>query len=265
MKNHASTPEIGHLQTLARGLDVLGAFRTDDGPLGNRELALRTGLPKSTVSRITHTLAKFGYIEHIPDIDKFRMGLGALRLGNVAFATIPFMAAADQIMQRLAEELGLAVYLTVKDDNRLVIVHCWRPPAMTGIASIWLNVGFPFSLNNSAAGLAYMASIRAEKAVTMLEHAISTEGAEKEDLIKSVEDARTQLKNRGFFTSLGGWNQAINGLAVPFKNNAPNNPYIFVAGANADALTPEMILQNAGPKMLQCVQQLENSGGYRAR
>lgn len=265
MKAPASTPEIGHLQTLARGLDVLAAFRTDDGPLGNRELAARTGLPKSTVSRCTHTLVKFGYIEHVQELDKFRLGLGALRLGNVAFATIPFMAAADHIMQSFAEDLGLAVYLAAKEGNRLVIGHCWRPPSMMGIASIWLNVGFRFPSNNSAAGLAYMGSIPAENAVTMIEHAIETEGAIKDDLIKSVADARMQLANRGFFTSLGGWNQAINGLAVPFRNNVPNNPYVFVAGANADALTPEMILQNAGPKMLQCVQQIENSGGYRTR
>lgn len=38
---------------LARGLDVLGAFRSGDRSLGNPELAERTGLPKPTISRIT--------------------------------------------------------------------------------------------------------------------------------------------------------------------------------------------------------------------
>jgi DNA-binding IclR family transcriptional regulator len=47
---------------LARGLEVLRAFRPDDGPLGNHALAERTGLPRSTVSRLTYTLTSLGYL-----------------------------------------------------------------------------------------------------------------------------------------------------------------------------------------------------------
>ncbi|MDH3232081.1 MAG: helix-turn-helix domain-containing protein, partial [Alphaproteobacteria bacterium] len=46
---------------LARGLEVLRAFQ-EGGPLGNQEIARRTGLPKPTVSRLTHTLKQLGYI-----------------------------------------------------------------------------------------------------------------------------------------------------------------------------------------------------------
>ena len=47
---------------LARGLEVLSAFRAGDGTLGNLELAKRTELPKTTISRITHTLTQLGYL-----------------------------------------------------------------------------------------------------------------------------------------------------------------------------------------------------------
>ena len=42
-----------YANTLARGLSVLRAFRTSDDGLSNAEIAQRTGLPKSTVSRLT--------------------------------------------------------------------------------------------------------------------------------------------------------------------------------------------------------------------
>ena len=45
---------------LGRGLDVLRIFRAEDGPLGNQEIAKRTGLPKPTVSRLTYTRAQLG-------------------------------------------------------------------------------------------------------------------------------------------------------------------------------------------------------------
>ena len=128
-------PDRRYLQTLARGLDVLRAFRTDDGPIGNRELANRTGLPKSTITRLTYTLAQYGFIEHIESLDKFRLGLAALTLGNVAFANQPFMGPAQRIMQGFVAEHGLAVYLVSRADNQMLIRHCWWPTAANASAS----------------------------------------------------------------------------------------------------------------------------------
>src|SRR5262249_32086896 len=50
------------VQGLSRGLTVLRAFGPGDTSLSNSELAERTLLPKSTVSRLTHTLTGFGYL-----------------------------------------------------------------------------------------------------------------------------------------------------------------------------------------------------------
>ena len=47
---------------LARGLEVLRVFTPTEGLLGNGEIAERTGLPKPTVSRLTYTLTKLGYL-----------------------------------------------------------------------------------------------------------------------------------------------------------------------------------------------------------
>ena len=41
---------------LARGLELLRAFRREGEALGNGELAERTGLSRSTVSRLAYTL-----------------------------------------------------------------------------------------------------------------------------------------------------------------------------------------------------------------
>src|SRR4030095_6610333 len=43
---------------LARGLYLLRAFRSAEDRLSNQELAQLCSLPKSTVSRLTHTLTK---------------------------------------------------------------------------------------------------------------------------------------------------------------------------------------------------------------
>ena len=55
---------------LARGLELLRAFSFDDSFLGNQEIAARTGLPKPTISRLTHTLTKLGYLNYSERLGK---------------------------------------------------------------------------------------------------------------------------------------------------------------------------------------------------
>ena len=47
--------------TLARGLDILLSYRVGETLLGNKDFAIRTGLSKPTVARLTHTLTELGY------------------------------------------------------------------------------------------------------------------------------------------------------------------------------------------------------------
>ena len=72
--------------TLARGLSVLRAFRVTDDGLSNAEIAQRTGLPKSTVSRLTFTLGQLGYLVQSPRDDRFRPGPTLVAVGPQASA-----------------------------------------------------------------------------------------------------------------------------------------------------------------------------------
>src|ERR1041384_8142220 len=71
---------------LARGLEVLRVFTPAEGLLGNGEIAERTGLPKPTVSRLTYTLTKLGYLSHVERLAKYPRAPAALALGYTALA-----------------------------------------------------------------------------------------------------------------------------------------------------------------------------------
>ena len=78
---------------LARGLDVLRAFRPGDAQLANREIAARTNLPRPTVSRLTHTLTQLGYLVHESETERYRLGSAVLSLGIAVHTTLshPFL------------------------------------------------------------------------------------------------------------------------------------------------------------------------------
>ena len=65
-------------RTLANGIDILLAYRPGEALLGNRDFVQRTGLSKSTVARLTHTLAVLGYLRHEAALGKYRLGAPVL-------------------------------------------------------------------------------------------------------------------------------------------------------------------------------------------
>ncbi|WP_332451609.1 IclR family transcriptional regulator [Burkholderia ubonensis] len=71
---------------LARGLAILCAFGPDKGWLGNREIALETGIPAPTVSRLLQSLVALGYLHHDDSSRKYALAPAVLSLGYAALA-----------------------------------------------------------------------------------------------------------------------------------------------------------------------------------
>ncbi|WP_232458684.1 IclR family transcriptional regulator [Burkholderia ubonensis] len=91
---------------LARGLAILCAFGPDKGWLGNREIALETGIPAPTVSRLLQSLVALGYLHHDDSSRKYALAPAALSLG--------YAAVADPGIQADASDTG--VLLGTRDD-----------------------------------------------------------------------------------------------------------------------------------------------------
>ena len=70
------------------GSMCLRAFQPNDGLLGNQEIAARTNLPKPTVSRLTYTLTKLGYLTPVPRFEKYQLAPAAMALGYAALANL---------------------------------------------------------------------------------------------------------------------------------------------------------------------------------
>src|SRR5260370_42233058 len=62
------------IQVVSRAFDVLRCFEGPEARLGNLEISNRCGLPRSTVSRLTHTLPRMGQLGYLPRDQKNRVG-----------------------------------------------------------------------------------------------------------------------------------------------------------------------------------------------
>src|SRR5438045_5914447 len=94
---------------LSRGLDVLRAFQPSDGLLGNQEIAARTNLPKPTISRLTYTLTKLGYLTPVPRFEKYQLAPSAMALGYAALANLGVRHLSEPYREEVMRATGLAV------------------------------------------------------------------------------------------------------------------------------------------------------------
>ena len=91
---------------LARGLELLRAFGREGESLGNRDFSERTGLSKSTVSRLTYTLQKLEYLSYNPDTARYQLAPPVLSLGFSCLAGMPLRQLAN--LQTVFAEGGTA-------------------------------------------------------------------------------------------------------------------------------------------------------------
>ena len=246
--------------TLARGLSVLRAFRPSDDGLGNAEIAERTGLPKSTVSRLTFTLQALGYLTHARRHDRYRPGPALLALGNVAASSIPFVELSGGIMQRLADDTGTLGLLLVRDDRRMLIVKTWRPK---NVSSLWLEVGHRPPLNGSSSGHAFLATLGDEAFARIVALAEGDRGLTSERAEAIRAEAYGQLVGRGFVIADPAQYFAANihAVAKPFQSRDLGEPVIFTCGAMPADLSVERMETDVGPKLHAAVQELERMMG----
>ncbi|HRO61607.1 MAG TPA: IclR family transcriptional regulator [Burkholderiaceae bacterium] len=240
-------------QSLARGLSVLRAFQPGDGPLGNQELASRTGLSKATVSRLTFTLTQLGYLERLHAVEKYRLGSGVMALGRAPHVTLPFIDVASKPMQELADELGALVALAVPDGPWMLLMHAWRPSQSP---SVGLRLGTQMPMTRSAVGLVYLAEIDTRERRHLVDKVLSSTAEERVEIYAEIEAARKSVERDGFVPSFGRWTSRLYAAAVPFRNTQLGAPYAFFTGASSSVIDRDALMNVFGPRLAQCVARL---------
>uniref|UniRef100_UPI0015EFF685 helix-turn-helix domain-containing protein n=1 Tax=Streptomyces sp. WELS2 TaxID=2749435 RepID=UPI0015EFF685 len=106
---------------LVRGVGVLRRLAEAGGTLSPGALERATGLARSTVDRITATLARMGYVRL--DGRDVVLTPGVLELGNAYLAALRLPALLGARADALAGELDESVSLAVADRDGIRFIH----------------------------------------------------------------------------------------------------------------------------------------------
>src|SRR6266566_4429841 len=140
-----------HFRIGDSALDVLRAFHPNDGLLGNQEIAARTNLPKPTVSRLTYTLTKLGYLTPVPRFEKYQLAPSAMALGYAALANLGVRHLSEPFREEVMRETGGAVAVGGRDRHSMIYFGQSRNGLTLGVQ---LDVGSRIPIANTAMGRA---------------------------------------------------------------------------------------------------------------
>ncbi len=243
---------------LSRGLDVLRAFQPNDGLLGNQEIAARTKLPKPTVSRLTYTLTKLGYLTPVPRFEKYQLAPSALALGYAALANLGVRHLSEPFREEVMRETGGAVAVGGRDRHSMIYFGQSRNGLTLGVQ---LDVGSRVPIATSAMGRAYFWSLEADERAVLLRDLREHYGSRWPKLRDGLERSGEIVAKYGFAISAGEWQPDVHAAGVALKLNDGTGPYAFNCGAPAFRFTEDRLINDIGPRLLAMVRNIEAALG----
>ncbi len=244
------------VSAVTRALEVLGAFRPGESPLGNSEIAERTGLPKPTVSRLTYTLALEGYLDFDPRHRTYELGGAAVALGAVALSRRNVRTLALPLMRSLADESAFNVGLGTRDRQKMIYTEACEG---SGLINLRLYAGSHLPIMTSAMGRAYLAAHEPDARNEIVQKLRPLYGSEWSMVLKGVEEAVQELHDFGYCTSLGDWQKDIHGVAVPIRLPEGGRVFAVNLGGAAFMLSQRLIRDDLGPKLVELARNVEAS------
>ena len=245
---------------LARGLDVLRCFRSGEERLGNQELAERCRLPKSTVTRLTYTLTRLGYLHHVEESGRYRLGMATLMLGGTTLARLDVKEISRPLMQQLAIDTGTQVSLGLRDEMSMLYIEICRGHS---IVTLRLDIGARIPLATTAMGRAYLAAAPENVRQALEERIRALDPAAWPRIEKGIRQACADYAQSGCVGSFGEWQKEINGIAAPFMPGGGLPLMVINAAGPAQSVSKETLLEQVRPKLIATVREIEQALGAR--
>ena len=204
------------VDAFARGLAILEALSREQRPLTNGELSRATGLPPSTVSRLTHTAMELGYLRLSQSKRAYELTPKNLTLGYPVLAGMTLLDRARPLLKQLSEKTGETVGLVIRDGLHVTFVEVIQGAELVAVR---LATGGRLPIAVSAAGIAILAAMP-ERERRLLATRVRADINKRGGTGLEAFNARlTEACQDGMSIVRDAWRRGIGGIAMGIENN----------------------------------------------
>ncbi|MEG1708833.1 MAG: IclR family transcriptional regulator [Acinetobacter sp.] len=246
-----------YITALARGLELLRCFTPKNQHLGNQELSLMTGLPKPTITRLTHTLSRLGYLKQVPHSTKFQLSIGVLSFGYSLLSNISIRSIVLPYMTELADYAQASVAMATRDRLNMIYLDVVQGK---GSMTMQRQVGTYLPIHLSSIGRACLATIPEDEREFLL-NAIRAKHKDEWITIKhALDQSFKDYQDFGYCFSVGDWHKDVNSVAVPFYHEQ-HGLLVFNCGGPSFILNREKLENEIAPRLLHMVNNIAKDVG----
>lgn len=242
--------------SLRRGLEILRTFRAVDGPLGNKEIAERTGLPKATVARLTYTLVRMDYLRKTGPAGQYHLGDKVSTLGHALLRSLPVRQIARPLMAEFAQRHEMPVGLGAGDGTWMVYLDTCVGPKTVAMR---LRVGTEVPMSSTAMGRAYLYALSAVDREARLRLIEEQAGEQASQVLERIRLAMQQVARDGYAVSFGEWKPEIFAVGVPLVLDQGATILALNCGARRPHHTEEKFRRVLGPALIDLAGDIANT------
>ncbi|MCB1498793.1 MAG: IclR family transcriptional regulator [Bauldia sp.] len=142
------------VQPVLKAMQVLQLVCEALEPVSLNQIVRDAALPKTTVFRYLRTLAMLGFVEHDPEADRYRPGIGLWRLSHASSPYETLRQACKPSMKRLRQRFNETINLGVLSGGEVVYLDVLESERSLRMQS---SVGATDPLHCTALGKVFLA------------------------------------------------------------------------------------------------------------
>jgi DNA-binding IclR family transcriptional regulator len=204
-------PAVRRVEAVERALAILDVLADTAEALGTNEIARRTGINASSVSRVLATLVAGGYVGHDEATGRYRLGLRLVQLGNLAVAGLGLREVAAPELQGLVRATGETATLSVPGEREAVTIDFVHSDA--SVRSV-ARVGRPSVAHATAAGKVMLAFGGVTLPPGRLRRYASRTIVDRDELGAELE----RVRERGWAQAVREREEDLSALAAPVRS-----------------------------------------------
>lgn len=208
-----------------------------DQPMSNGQIARETGLPPSTISRLTDSLVQLGYLKVEQGV--YTLTPKNLRLGYPVLAGAAITSRAQRALDNMAALTGCSAGLAVRDELHVTFLATTRGPDPR---SVNVAVGGRLPISPSAAGLVLLEAMN-EPYRSRLVRSIRADLQSRKLGVEEFDETLTDAKKSWYVMTSGTWRNDITGIATAVRSGGEIYALTIIArGDQAAELHSEKLI-----------------------
>ena len=241
------------VNAIGKGMEILQAFQRLVSPLSNKQLVEITGYTKPTVSRLTHTLTKLGYL----NIVKGKYELSP-RVLTIAYPFLVNQRVREFAYPYLSELAELGVYtlaIGVPEAASMVYILESSGPKQTALK---VDVGARVEMSRSAMGRAYLAGLEQEERIAKFDELKLLYKSAWPELRARIDDSIASVEQNGFCIVEREWRDDLRAVAVPLMGVDGRVKMSLSCAAPTFATSTEIMETELGPRLIWIAREIAN-------